>query len=69
MVSALSGQVEAAIGTMTADGRTDDEVNALRQWSSKFGDERVTTEVEVGDDGEANWSTLLAEFDKIALHG
>jgi hypothetical protein len=29
----------------------------------------VTTEVEVGDDGEANWPTLLTEFDKIALHG
>jgi hypothetical protein len=67
MVSEMSRQVEAGIGTMTADGPTDHEVDALSAMEQQIR-RRITTEVEVSDDGEANWSTL-AEFDKIALHG
>src|SRR5262249_23545798 len=41
VVRELRDQVAAGFGEMTADGRRDDSTNAIRQWTSKTGEENL----------------------------
>jgi hypothetical protein len=61
LVRELRNLVAAGFAEMTAEGRRGDSTNAIRQWTSKTGEENLILEVDVSDDDDEVSREVLAE--------